>query len=630
MKHRLALAAILALVLATGVVALVPAVRAQVGEVLARWFHFETPDAGGDVGMSSAEAFTPLRPTYLPAGLVGGHVGAVQEDNRTTAIQLQYYSDEQFVTITQSKAPAERTLPDGQEVSVNDRPAVLLTGIRGGVSIFAPPEELEGAPPPYPYDHDISFTYLDGKELTWYVGDARIEMLSNLPVEEMLKIAESLVPVEVAEGPTIDWPVDGGGGGRPDRMPVPPPVAPTATTRPFPIRATISLDGEEYRVGEEMAIEFRLENVSEERVFVSVFDRNSWAGYCVLLTPDGRKIEGYFPREIYLPYIELADHDELITSELVELEPGESYVYEYRSFLREAPGQVEMIWVYPLYWGRTPDEVAQKSDWIDADEVSVTIKPSLGEERFNEALSGMVALDDRYEWWELLEDPDPYRRAAAAHLLRLEMYSQVADVRYFDFPADRLRVDLERLAVDDETPLVRVEAAWAWLHWSLGTFYQGSKGVIPVLVNELINADPSIRSVASAACMNFANLANFTEERPANGEVFLDALLSQIEGEDDQAVEMEMLYVLLNYLNLFSLEPPGVEMDRARIVGGLNWGLQTGDNDLCLQILTHHSEWVTSPRSVPYLTKLLHHDGANNSGDIRRLAAQILTRIHLP
>ncbi|MFH1864458.1 MAG: hypothetical protein ABIK85_01120 [Candidatus Eisenbacteria bacterium] len=494
-------------------------------------------------------------------------------------------------------------------------------------------------------------------------------MLSDLPVEELLKIPESRVSVVAAEDPTSGWTV-GGGRKRMETGPthllsvlrrsgigvflapamlaavlsgcgsapalaarlsargeVLPAAVPMESARTFPIRATISLDGEDYRVGEEATIEFRLENVSDENVFMSVFDQDSWAGYCVLLTPEGRKIEGYFPRDTYLPYIELTDHKELITSRLVELNPGGSYVCEYRGLLREARGPVEVVWVYGLYWGWTPEEVTQGNDRVSSNKVSVTIKPTLTEEMFDEARSGVAALGDRYRWWELLEDPDSYKRAAAANLLRREMLRQVADVRYFDFPADRLRVDLERLAAEDGDPLVRVEAAWAWPHWSLGTSYQESERVIPVLVKELTNVNPFVRALASAACTNFVNLANFTEERPVNGQIFHDALLSQIEGENDEAVKTEMLYVLLDFL---SLERPGAHMDRARTVDALNWGLQTGDNDLCLRILTHHGEWVASPQSVPFLSDLLHHDGANNSGDIRSLAARALTYIHSP
>jgi len=38
----------------------------------------------------------------------------------------------------------------------------------------------------------VSIPYDDGKRLTWCVGDVKVERLSNLSVDEMLKIAESM------------------------------------------------------------------------------------------------------------------------------------------------------------------------------------------------------------------------------------------------------------------------------------------------------------------------------------------------------------------------------------------------------------------------------------------------------
>jgi hypothetical protein len=45
-------------------------------------------------------------------------------------------------------------------------------------------------------NHAYENTYL----LTWFMGEIRIEMLSNLPVAEMLQVAESLEPMQYSEG----------------------------------------------------------------------------------------------------------------------------------------------------------------------------------------------------------------------------------------------------------------------------------------------------------------------------------------------------------------------------------------------------------------------------------------------
>jgi hypothetical protein len=36
--------------------------------------------------------------------------------------------------------------------------------------------------------------------LAWYVGEIKMELVSNLPEEEMVAVAESLVPMEEGKG----------------------------------------------------------------------------------------------------------------------------------------------------------------------------------------------------------------------------------------------------------------------------------------------------------------------------------------------------------------------------------------------------------------------------------------------
>ena len=226
MKKGFALAAIAALVIAVSTVAFVPPVRAQVGEILNTWFRFKSPGGEYEVALSGPAEFTPLHPAYLPAGLQGsGIVGSVSESG-AESIELAYHNDEQFVSITQSKAPANKTLPAGREVTVNGRPAVLVTGLEGAFEYgFRIPENAVvktygtlDTPPAERDSHHGTIAYTDGKRLTWYAGDVKVEMLSNLPEEEMLKIAESLVPAEEGEGkapfqPPLDLPSGGEGGG---------------------------------------------------------------------------------------------------------------------------------------------------------------------------------------------------------------------------------------------------------------------------------------------------------------------------------------------------------------------------------------------------------------------------------
>ena len=227
MKKGFALAALAALVMAVGMVAFVPSVRAQVGEILNTWFRFKSPGGEYEVALSGPADFTPLHPIYLPAGFQnGGMKSVVSTSGELKSIEFAYYNSEQFVSITQTKAPAGKALPTGKDLAVNDQPAVLVTGLEGDFEYgFRIPENAVvktygtlDTPPAEPVPHHGTIAYTDGKRLTWYAGDVKVEMLSNLPEEEMLKIAESLVPAEEGAGeapfqPPLDLPPGGEGGG---------------------------------------------------------------------------------------------------------------------------------------------------------------------------------------------------------------------------------------------------------------------------------------------------------------------------------------------------------------------------------------------------------------------------------
>ena len=80
-------------------------------------------------------------------------------------------------------------MPQGQRVQVNGQEAVLLTG-QSGVEEWLPISRGPGGQQGRPEPQELK--YEDATRLVWYAGDTRIEMLSNLEVQEMLKVAESM------------------------------------------------------------------------------------------------------------------------------------------------------------------------------------------------------------------------------------------------------------------------------------------------------------------------------------------------------------------------------------------------------------------------------------------------------
>lgn len=202
MKKGIALVAIAGLLIALSVMTFVPSVRAQVGQLL-RWFRFESPaPGGGEVSIPGSVEFTPLRPAYLPAGFQAMAVGLNPE-----AASLNYWNSttNQILIIDQRRSSSDddRSLPPGISLTVNGQPAVLITNVEGSVTFtFLSPTPAISITPPADLDQAVpaeTVSYPDGRQLVWYVGDIRLEMLSNLPVEEMLRIAESMIPAEQEE-----------------------------------------------------------------------------------------------------------------------------------------------------------------------------------------------------------------------------------------------------------------------------------------------------------------------------------------------------------------------------------------------------------------------------------------------
>jgi len=214
-KKGFALAAIAALVIAFSAVAFIPSVRAQViGWVRARW---EVPRGSMEI-IGPQPGYTVLVPSYLPdvIGSASHMVGVTSMGDDGTIRNFFGDPDGQWLQISQGPAPADKALPAGQEVTIGGQKGVLITGLSGTLELVPPlPEDVQGTPPA---DRLESFAYQDAQRLVWDVGGTRVEILSNLPVEEMLKVAESFAPAETGEGalpvqPSL--PSDGktGGGG---------------------------------------------------------------------------------------------------------------------------------------------------------------------------------------------------------------------------------------------------------------------------------------------------------------------------------------------------------------------------------------------------------------------------------
>lgn len=216
MKGKLILSLLATVILVVAAIFFVPNVWARMGDLL-QWFKFEGPGGGGEVSIPGTIEFTPLRPSYLPAGFKAMAVGLNPE-----VASLNYWNEStnQFLTIDENLIIGEKApLPQGKQLTVGGRPAILIEGLAGEITfVQLPPTPepsalpktpaVEGQPlEPLSVSESVqSISYTGGRKLVWDINNVRIQITSNLPLEEILKVAESLVAAESEETPPTPLP----------------------------------------------------------------------------------------------------------------------------------------------------------------------------------------------------------------------------------------------------------------------------------------------------------------------------------------------------------------------------------------------------------------------------------------
>jgi hypothetical protein len=218
MKTKFAFSALATLLIMIATIAFVPPVRAQV----AGWFTvaFRGPDNPNMVisvnGEGQPMKYQVMQTSYLPEALRNG----VETHTLGDVSEMFYQTDGKFLVITQQAVANGETLPEGDAVTVNGQPAVLNKGLSGSYKQSVPPGAQISSPvggvassggggigdqtgnhPSITTNQNtavepINLEYKDAAKLTFFIGNTKIEMLSNLDVEELLKIAEALTPAQ--------------------------------------------------------------------------------------------------------------------------------------------------------------------------------------------------------------------------------------------------------------------------------------------------------------------------------------------------------------------------------------------------------------------------------------------------
>jgi hypothetical protein len=171
----------------------IPTVRAKVEAWAGTWFSFSSPDGENFSAIGGFTAFTPYHATYLPKGFKHSGIGTATGWPDYEALELTYdRKGGQFFTLLESKGGDAQGLPSGEDVSIGESPGVFIA------SFATSSTELVSKKPGLSIVTE--FDYSQTNLLTWFMGDVRIEIFSNLTKAEMVKIAESLAPMQTGEG----------------------------------------------------------------------------------------------------------------------------------------------------------------------------------------------------------------------------------------------------------------------------------------------------------------------------------------------------------------------------------------------------------------------------------------------
>ncbi|MBN1322023.1 MAG: zf-HC2 domain-containing protein [Thermoleophilia bacterium] len=214
MRWRIASAALGAVLIAVCVIGVVPSARAAAGEFFASVFSIGGEDP-------------PLKLDYLPEDFdsrplyQSGVFAADIEPDASGMVSAPLEEKEALyrggdrLLLVRTSTKMEGPLPEGLMVEVSGHPAVLRTGLSGEIeghgtdlddAGLGSDEEVtgwvsggtdgetrkwweSGSSAQIPSAH-----YENANVLTWDAGDTRVEILTNLPVEELMKVAEGVDP----------------------------------------------------------------------------------------------------------------------------------------------------------------------------------------------------------------------------------------------------------------------------------------------------------------------------------------------------------------------------------------------------------------------------------------------------
>ena len=380
----------------------------------------------------------------------------------------------------------------------------------------------------------------------------------------------------------------------------------------YPIQKSISLDKEEYRIGDPITIAFKLTNISHNDVVVSLFNEESWAANCFFNTKDDYK-KNFYKRKVYLGYYNETERENILNAKVITLEPGESYQYEFESRLfceycrscvdceidKEMKG--ELFWIQgsqDIYW-----KYPQGNRFIErakpSNKITITIKPSFSQEQYEKAYQQVKDIRD-YE--KLIEDVGHPETPLFDKSAMLDIISGYFNMSIcFDLceqimsNSQELSKHVMNVFTSHDNALLRLKAAKAWINLQKNdTTQNGYETMISQIVKGLIDDDLFVRKHAwdDKDCLRY-HLSEIST-------VVIDKIYEEFNNNHITEKKELLVHYLIILLQSDLMHQRMTKQSKLKISDILIWALSTKDNSFCQYILSSDlSKWLITSDAIP-------------------------------
>lgn len=173
--------------LAAAIALLIPGVRGP----LDAWTKGTGP--GGSVSMTGFEAFIPYTPGYFPEGFKVQQVGAGSTTAPDVEVYEEFYASEtHFIKLIQSQGEAAAAWAESGKFRDEGYALSRSLQVQGQPAEIDWEADLEGL---VGGDIDLSaYDTADAVMVTFFLEGIKIQVVTNLPEEEAIAVAENLVP----------------------------------------------------------------------------------------------------------------------------------------------------------------------------------------------------------------------------------------------------------------------------------------------------------------------------------------------------------------------------------------------------------------------------------------------------